>query len=440
MKQAFSNKGEKGLKILFPEYPDEKYLVTPNYIMEEMRQGNLFLSFYIRSMGAAGYVVYLHLPALSYLEEIRHRKVALLKLMSHSDLVAAVLKNTLSKNPDNNAPVIEKIDDFTRPAKDGKKEKVWVIREVVPIPFSLEALKNGTKECSILSCAVNELFNAANEYIMANYKVSIDYTIASWTMENAPKGIGTLIERCLKDNYLPSFIAKVDDIDNNKEFRDYLREQKVLVCVQNGQSYTYGMEIDRQNLDKTLHVMIMTDVLDKSTRHLDLCFYLKLVPEYGRLVPHLNLGSAQEMGSLLLNRIDTSPDAKIPESAFRHMPETSYVYFLSNNSNNGYSLEEYVKTGKKVEGFSFKDERMYTFDGSWLVSSHYLSLNPDTLWNDFSDISFSIDKGLTIVREILTYTPIYKKEFGIWVFKKLIDGATFWLNPGAKITKWLSKL
>ena len=72
MKQAFdfNPSTDKGLKVLYPDLPNEKYLITPSYIMVQLKQDDIYLTFYIRSLGQAGYVLYVHLPEFSALTRL----------------------------------------------------------------------------------------------------------------------------------------------------------------------------------------------------------------------------------------------------------------------------------------------------------------------------------------------------------------------------------
>lgn len=434
MKQAFdfNPSTDKGLKVLYPDLPNEKYLITPSYIMVQLKQDDIYLTFYIRSLGQAGYVLYVHLPEFSALTRLKYNKTALLKLMSESETVALTIRNSVAEKPDPGIPAIQKIKDFTLP--QGHDEDVLVLKEFVPVPFSKNAFVEGHRENSIHVSVINELFGIADSFLGAYHKIRQDYTAADW-YRKPTVAMDSTIRRCLKENYLPPFIAQVANV-GNREFCDELRKSKILVCAQDVATYGYGWDILPEHRNLPFTVLMMTEVLAPASKDLDLCFVIHLTPQDGRYVSSIDLGSAREMGSKLLDEVDVSRNGKISPEAFKFMPESAYIFFHANKANTGYSLKEYVSSGKRVESFSDKDERYYDFNGTNLEVTFYSYFTMDELWDNFGSISALCATGVTVIREILDYTPVYIKSFGLHVFKRLVDGMTFFFNPVRKILKW----
>lgn len=397
----------EGLPLVNPKYPLTRYLPTKKFVMVEfdVDNGKEFVSVYLRRYENNKTLLTAYLPELEYLEYLKiFNKAELIKFLSRSKTFSDTFK---AASKIGNTPFLSKVHDFTEYQKN---VDVMCIQNIIDIPLTPKIIDEDYPEYIILERGVNEIVHVAVEYLNIRMEHLRDLKSSYWVNKVNSSQVNSVIKKCEVDGFWGTFFNKLDGIQDS-ELRDYIREHKVVIMCKN-MTYGLGFPIqDEEDKKCDATAVIMADVFNESLKGSDYILCVDLEYYYGEWRPKVNLGELIEGVSIALNHVNTQKWAKIDESAYKNMPETTSLWYYTNPYHEGTMLHRFMRDGDQTD-YGVDEPFIVVKEPNYITCS-WGGVKCDDPWNDvqsFDYVSGVISSSLTVISEFQRYYPVWKRK------------------------------
>lgn len=440
MRDFFIDKSSDGLTKLSGKKTVGGFTISKNYNYIEVKNKDNYYGCYFIPIGQNETVFLAYLPELWVIDELIENKACLIKFMSRSSRISNILKESISSERKHKGVFFHKITDFTR-EEQSSWHKCWCIERIVDVSVNKDMFNSGSSQFTTVLETIDIFVDVIKEFRNVVKKQHTDLASSLWMAKMDKELLSTSLSLMEKNRIYPTFINKLCNGSTN--LQDFVRKNEIAFLSENDKFYRIG-----ENVPKGDGCMIIiAECFDSSLKGKDYIFIISYnFDGKSKWNLSIDLGDVAEWTRILTKNIDTKNNVKIEPNAFKYMPETCRLLFYTNKNNDGISLRKYVESGDTYRYYDDNDESFQTLEGSEIKYGLWTEIKYENLWlynrheHGIQSFVYAIEKGLTITKEVLIYKKVFKKDFAKFVITRLVDGATFWLNPIGKTYKWLKKL
>ena len=439
--QAFIlNKPSEGLTYFSGKEKNGGYLISNNFNYFEIKHSkDNYYGSYILPIANNKIIVIAYAPQLGIIDELIENKGSLIKFMSFSSRLSAILQDSTSSNKEKKNVYIQKYADFTS-ANHNSWYKYWCICKNIEFPLTKDIFNSETSQFMAISKTLDTFADILKEFENTADKLNSELSYSLWAAKLDKPLLKTTLSLAEKNKFFPYFIFQLNNV--KEPFRDFVKKNKIAFFSSNNKYYKFGDDIPKGDGC----MVMLAECFDASLKDKEYIFTIdyNYKDDYSWNLS-VNLGEIAELAKIFTHHIDTKNNVKLEHNVYKYMPETCRILFYTNKNNDGMSLEKYIESGDTHRYYYERDETFITLEDSMLKYGLWTNIKHENIWRynrydtGIQTFIYAIMEGLTVTKEVLLYKKIYKTDFAKYIISHLIDGAIFWLNPIGKTYKWLKK-
>jgi len=407
MRKISDSKQMEGLELVNPNNSKTRYLASKKFVMVEfdVDDGKEYVSLYLRPYDNNKTLITAYLPELEYLEDIKlFNKVGLLKFLSRSEKFSEIYKSTSTIS---NKPFLSKVHDFT---ETDRNVELMCIQKIINLQLTPKIINEEYPEYETFENGVNELIAVVVEYLKIYQEHLRDTSYTYWVGNVNSSRVKAVIKKCEEEGFWGSFINKTDNLADSS-VRNLIKEYKVAMMCEN-MIYPIGNSIEEEDKQHDAIVIILAEVFEPSLKDSGYFFCIDLEYNYGSWRPKANLGELIECISIILNHVNSKKWVKIDETAYKHMPQTTELWYYSNPYHEGTMLHRFMRDGDQTD-YGVDEPFIKVEEPTFIKSGIWGSVKCNNPWNDvqsFNYVSSIIEEALIVIYEFQRYYPIWKRK------------------------------
>lgn len=395
--------GLRGFEHVDKNFPDDGYMVHKDYLMIELRRNGFVLDFYLRSRGSKGSTIFVNVPELAIISELKHDKVGMLRFMSQSEGVSELVKNSYgntsgTKNED--AVRIACIKDFTcqETATD-----VMCLCVNTPVPVSMRIFSDGSEEENLMATYMNMICEAAETFQAAYYDFTGNIRNHTWVRKSKLMAKQKIVEDLYTKKCFTSCFLPVDSLKEHTDVYEKLKISKCMLLTTNDIMYNYNNPVWKQDICRSM-LFINASAFFPKFEGKGMLFLVELIPDGDdKWLVRIPMPVDYEVMEKLF--YSKNGEFKVKDFIHNAMPLTTRLMYISGSNNGNKRLEDCIDVYlEDIKEFNIPVEtyKPFRFVNGYIQTETAVSIsltrNP---WSGLENVADILSCAVSVIDELL---------------------------------------